>query len=273
VNPYIKNLFLLFSILPLLSFAQKLPNVQQVSLRAPTNVKIDGKPTEWGDKLQAYNKGTGLYYTMANDDTNLYLIIKTDDVDALVKITNRGLVFNINKHGRKEDKDVISFCYPVFDIENKPYISFKNKITINPKVAKTVSDADSAMRSSNKRINDRAKFIKVSGLPAIDSMLSIYNDKGIAAAQLFDNTMTYTYEFVVPLTLLRSGGSDVSKFSYHIIVPATTENDFMIVKRGSNGMPTSIIVRPGAGGTIPSQEHLAATLSTTDFLGEYTLAK
>ena len=57
--------------------AQKLPNVQQASLRAPENVKVDGKPTEWGDKLQAYNKATDVFYTIANDYNNLYLIIQT----------------------------------------------------------------------------------------------------------------------------------------------------------------------------------------------------
>jgi hypothetical protein len=37
--------------------AQKLPNVQQVSLRAPANIKIDGKATEWSG-FKALNTAT-----------------------------------------------------------------------------------------------------------------------------------------------------------------------------------------------------------------------
>jgi len=52
--------------------AQKLPEVQTVNLRAPAGIKIDGKPTEWDSKFQAYNKSTNAFYTIANDDDNLY---------------------------------------------------------------------------------------------------------------------------------------------------------------------------------------------------------
>lgn len=48
--------------------AQKLPGVQQTALRAPTQIKIDGRTTEWGNQLQAYNKATCIYYTLCNDD-------------------------------------------------------------------------------------------------------------------------------------------------------------------------------------------------------------
>ena len=39
--------------------AQKLPNKQEISFRAPANVKIDGKATEWGD-FKAYNSAIEL---------------------------------------------------------------------------------------------------------------------------------------------------------------------------------------------------------------------
>lgn len=40
--------------------AQKLPNLQQSSMRAPANIKIDGKPIEWG-QYQAYNRATEIF--------------------------------------------------------------------------------------------------------------------------------------------------------------------------------------------------------------------
>jgi hypothetical protein len=47
-----------------ISTAQKLPNKQQISLRAPARLKIDGIVNEWGDKLQAYNHSTQIFYAI-----------------------------------------------------------------------------------------------------------------------------------------------------------------------------------------------------------------
>jgi len=41
--------------------AQNLPNVQKVSVRAPANIKIDGKASEWDDKFQAFNHATDIF--------------------------------------------------------------------------------------------------------------------------------------------------------------------------------------------------------------------
>ena len=40
------------------------------------NLKIDGKANEWGESFAASNKRTSLLYSLANDDKNLYLVIK-----------------------------------------------------------------------------------------------------------------------------------------------------------------------------------------------------
>ena len=80
--------------------AQKLPNVQQTGLRAPAKVKIDGKTTEWGN-FTADNYATGLHYTMANDDKNLYLAIQADDANVLTKLTNHGVALSIHPRVKK----------------------------------------------------------------------------------------------------------------------------------------------------------------------------
>ncbi len=49
------------------AIGQKLPNIQTASLRASANIKVDGKAAEWGNKLEAYNNTTEVFYTLAND--------------------------------------------------------------------------------------------------------------------------------------------------------------------------------------------------------------
>jgi hypothetical protein len=77
--------------------AQKLPNVQTISLRAPAGVKIDGKTKEWNNRFQCYNHATSLFYTIANDDENLYLVIKAIDRDICKKIIGGGITLTFKR--------------------------------------------------------------------------------------------------------------------------------------------------------------------------------
>ena len=92
--------------------AQKLPNIQQGSLRAPAQVKIDGKATEWGSRFRAYNKATGIYYTLANDDDNLYLAIQAKDALIIRKVLTGGVVFSVNR-SVKRDHEQVSLTFPL----------------------------------------------------------------------------------------------------------------------------------------------------------------
>src|ERR1700709_19758 len=82
--------------------AQKLPNVQQGEMRATTNIKIDGKTNEWN--FVAYNKNTEVYYTIANDDADLYLIVKAVKPDIVDKLIFGGLTLTVNASGKKSEK-------------------------------------------------------------------------------------------------------------------------------------------------------------------------
>jgi hypothetical protein len=70
--------------------AQKLPNKQEVSLRIPADMKIDGNAKEWNNKFQAYNKLTNIFYTLSNDDKNLYLVIQATDPIIIEKMIRGG---------------------------------------------------------------------------------------------------------------------------------------------------------------------------------------
>ena len=58
-----KNAWIIISFLVIYTSttAQTLPLKQEISLRAPSNIKLDGKSTEWGDKFQAFDKATEVF--------------------------------------------------------------------------------------------------------------------------------------------------------------------------------------------------------------------
>lgn len=259
-----KNLtiFLLSALVYLQANAQKLPQVQPVSLRAPANVKIDGKVIEWG-QMKAYNKPTELNYTIANDDKKLYLVVQTDVPDVYNRISNGGVKFVVQKNGSKSDDGAAFVKYPFFKEHSKFAFSF-NKIAysltfgagglqttrIPVKKITTTQQADSVMNAHNAILRDKLKFIYADGLPGTDNLVPIYNDQGIEAAVAFDNKKVYTCEMAIDLKLLGLTAKAGKKFAYHVVI---------------NGDPYkfNFVDRDGA---LP-------VAYTTDFWGEYTLAK
>ena len=264
---------LIIIILPAKIFAQKLPNVQKSSLRAPTNIKIDGKATEWGNTFQAYNHATGIYYTLCNDDDNLYFVVQASDPDVLTKITNRGVQLIINPSGKKADKDASSITFPVFDLQygNKPYIRFSNAsgLTYVQRMAME-ANPDSMLKVANKKLHNNEKYISTSGMPNVDTLLSIYNDNGIVAKESFDKGMVYTYELTVPLKYLKLGS--VAKFAYHIVLQGISVDKDMGLTQTTNA-DGRIVISFASGATTVKNDHMPAVISTTDFWGEYALAK
>jgi len=250
--------------------AQKLPNVQLTNLRAPAAIKIDGKAAEWNNQFQAYNRATDIFYTLSNDDNNLYLTIQATDEDIIRKIINGRVSFTINKTGKKSDQDAAVITYPVFDRKDKPAINLREKPKIIPGSEESLKQADAFMAVNNKQMTDRAKMLKVTGLKGLDTLISVYNEDGIKAAALFDNKMVYTWEMAVSLKLVGLSVNDAAKFSYNVRLNAVAMDDIpgINITRAPNGTILSIDIRKDQ--MTPNSQ---ATTAPTDFWGEYTLAK
>lgn len=215
--------------------AQKLPGVQQTSLRIPNNLKIDGKAAEWNNKFAAYNKATDIFYTLSNDNDKLYLTLQATDRGIINKIINGGVSLTINKSVKKAGEGAATITYPVFDRKDKPYISWADKES-------SINEADSLMLINNSRMNQRSKFIKVTGIKGMDTLISVYNMDGIKAAALFDDKDVYTLELSVGLKLTGLAINDHTKFNYNIKLNAISTEDVpgITIARSPNGTITSI---------------------------------
>jgi hypothetical protein len=266
-------IFVFMVIAILCANAQKLPNVQKVSLYAPSDVKIDGIASEWNNKVQAYNRATSIFYTMANDDDNLYLIIQVKDPLIINKVISAGITFTINKNNKRDVKNAPSITYPVFEKDMKANISLKNKPELDPQSPASVLRADSFMNANNKRLTDKSKYIMITGMKGLDSLISVYNTDGIKTAGLFDNQMVYTCELAIPLKFLEISSNTNDKFEYNIRSnELNTDNlNGLTVKTDADGFPTSVAISSGA--LIPKKANWLELQSSTDFWGEYSLAK
>ena len=259
------NLILLPLICPILASAQKLPSVQKESLRAPANIKIDGKTTEWNDKFQAYNNGPELYYTISNDDDNLYLAIKATNKLVVRKIIAGSITLSISPAQDKNKKMAIT--YPVFYRNNWPNIDLKDM----PQVTKT-SVADSVdvtifIDKINKGFADKSKEIALEGVAGLDKSVSIYNENQIKASGRFDDFAAFTYELAFPLKYLGLSAKDANSFDYNIKLNGSDKPE-----------GATLVIHPGGGYELNAPKPIAMAdvrymQTPTDLSGTYTLAK
>ncbi|QKJ31661.1 hypothetical protein HQ865_18455 [Mucilaginibacter mali] len=281
--------FLLALFLALKSMAQKLPNRQETSLPAPAGIKIDGNATEWAGQYQAYNKGAQIFYTIANDNANLYLVIHADRSRVIEKIMEGGVSFTISTSGKLNgDKNAV-VLFPCLMIgECKSILSAAGKKLSAGRVALPTDEVYNIPKNPdyvkpNKDLAEKSKVIKITGFAAIADTITgtagpknayyralplrahnfrylpVANADNIQAATQFDAKGEYTYELSIPLKLLNMSAEKQDKFSYNITLNARGEDS-----RPGNTWYYSMIDR----------ESLNMDLENpTDLSGTYVLTK
>ncbi|MFD0749336.1 hypothetical protein ACFQZS_04225 [Mucilaginibacter calamicampi] len=233
--------------------AQKLPNVQKESLRAPVNIKIDGKATEWDNKFKAQNSATELLYTLSNDDENLYLTVQTKFKDVIDKIMRGGITLNVNSTIDRKSGNQISLTYPSFDQAGASKVT--NMLVVKNYPKANLDEEPVSIDNLNKAFASQSKVIDVKGINGIpNGEVSIYNENGIQVAAHFDDEYGYTCELAIPVKYLSLPDNGSKPFSYQLKVNEPKQ------------------FSPKAGNRPPPPMKMTS-VAATDTWGEYTLAK
>ncbi|GAB3927184.1 hypothetical protein GCM10028827_19250 [Mucilaginibacter myungsuensis] len=252
--------------------AQKLPNVQQKPLRAPANLKIDGKPNEWEGRLRSRDTSANFVYTISNDNDNLYLVLQTVDLTTVNKIMGGGISFTIQKSGAKVSNGAMVINYPVYK-EHHPMLQSSKKA--RPKPMLSATQADSAMQQNNIEINAQANSIRLVGLKNMADEVPLDNELGVKAAQLFNTKGVYTCEIAVPLKALEMTTADAKKFSYQIALnvgPNRYEGYYFKFDAPASNATIADLNRYKLMQEAYDKAN-AVMYAATDLWGEYTLEK
>ena len=235
--------------------AQKLPNVQPAGVYAPANVKVDGNVTEWNNQLQAYNKSTSIYYTMANNNDNLYLVVQATANIIIDKILSGGISLTITS---ANNKTVVPL------VITSPILPRGGRAPIVVRLRDGGALADAELATLNKGLTANFKEISINGINAIpEPSISVYNDHGIKASAAIDMNKAYNYEFVIPIKYITQLIDGSGTFNYNIKLSGEKMNN-----------PNTIVVVGGAlNGPASSADAYMELFSTTDFSGTYTLIK
>ena len=257
--------------------AQKAQNVQSGNVWAPATVKIDGKLTEWGESLKAYNKNVQLWYTIANDDKNIYLAIKSIDLDNNNKILAGGISFTLNTEGKKKTKNAFTITFPIVKRAGGRIGHGGRKGGFGgddtPDTAAIVTQQNQTLATG--------KVISAIGFADItDTLVSIYNEYGIKAAANIDGKGVLVYELAIPIKLLKIAPDDQKELAYNIKVnglPLSGGGGFGGGNSFGGGGRSGGSGGGGGGGFGGGfgggkSEDVSDMMSPTDFWGKYILA-
>lgn len=262
-------------------YAQKLPDVQPKGLLAPAGIKIDGKNNEWNNSFQALNKRTNIFYTVSNDENNLYLVVKSTDIGNNTKILAGGITFSVNPDGKKKEKESITLTYPVVKRGNLRggggQGGMRRQMGVTAGAAGgqvSTKQRDSMMAAMQRTQLAQIKEIQISGFKnTTDTLVSIYNEYGIKAFASIDNENNFFYEMAIPLVSLGISKDNATEFVYNIKLNGLQLPGF----EGGGGGYGGGRGNGGGGGFGPrgggSGIDFQSLTSPTDFWGKYTLVK
>ena len=215
-------------LIQLVSYAQE----TSLSLKLPTTeVTIDGSNKEWGDDLSYYNTDKKVHYTIANDNVNIYLVVKTDDPVQQANILSSGLTFSIDTKGRK--RSTYSTTFPL-----------KKSVNTN--------SVDNILKEK-KLIADliQIRKIGIKGFKDIDDdQLNFENIYGIKVDIDFDDKGYLIYEEAIPLELFHADGLTANEWSYNIKLNEVKQlmNIDEAVKMGYVTVKTAVVAVPAGSG-------------------------
>jgi hypothetical protein len=277
------------AVLSLTANAQKVNELQEVSILAPHTIKIDGKNFEWKDADFSVNKRTSISYIMSNDDKNLYLVIKSTDVPNNSKIMAGGITLSVNADGKKKEKESITLTYPVIHRTGRgPGGGGMRRIGGfgGGGAQPSAKERDSMMAAMQKTQLAQAKEIKIKGFKnTTDTLISIYNEYSIKAFANIDKDNAFFYELQIPLDALGISKDVPKEFAYNIKL-----NGLQLPGldggfggggggggrgAGGGGFGGGGRGPGGGGGRGPGGGNFdfQAMISPTDFWGKYTIKK
>jgi len=258
--------------------AQKTPSIQIGSVRAPTAVKIDGKLTEWGENLKAYNKNVQLWYTIANDDRNIYLAIKSTDLDNNNKILAGGISFTLNTEGKKKTKNAFTITFPIIKRTGGGRTGHGGRR--GGFGGDDTPDTTAIVTQQNQTLATGKEISAIGFADITDTLVSIYNEYGIKAAANIDGKGVLVYELAIPIKLLKIAPDDQKELAYNIKVnglPLSGGGGFGGGNSFGGGGRSGGSGGGGGGGFGGGfgggkSEDVSDMMSPTDFWGKYILA-
>lgn len=225
-------------------------------------IKPDGDLSDWTDSLQNYQAAAKLHYDAGNDEENLYIAVKTSDLQTIRKILSFGFSFSVNTEAKKRSGPVVTF--PVVD-----RIALRSEMEENARSKKRLD-----INTLNQQILSKTFGINVQGFKALlDGNIALNNEYGIKAGAALSDSGVFTYELVIPLKRLGLDVENKNELAYNFRVNGVQRT---VIEQGLPSMGRYGMYGYGYGGYgygYGRSEPYKRTISeTVEFWVKYTLS-
>jgi hypothetical protein len=157
---------------------KKLPDIQKVSVYAPDDLQIDGSMAEWDNHFRAFNKTTGIFYTISNNDEYVFLAVQAKDKRIINKLMGGGLRFTISNSCMDTDTNNVSVLFPLMPLP----VCYQILHTAGKTILQTPNGIEEPVYTSNKKsipqantdLAENMRYIKIAGINAITDLVAPY---------------------------------------------------------------------------------------------------
>ncbi len=171
------------------AFSQKRKNEIFNSKWYSKELAIDGQLSDWKDSLQT-NESNELKFSVANNESSIFLALKNADPLQISKILRFGLTVSVNTKERKLAAP--SVTYPILEVGG-----------VKSKTAQKSNPTAEEIESKQKEALSRAKSMSISGFEDLmDGAISLENSYGFKAGSTFNNENELQIELAIPLSKL-----------------------------------------------------------------------
>lgn len=163
--------------------AQKM---QPLESKWANKIDVNGDLTEWGDSLSYYFRDQDLHYSLANDDTYLYIAIRVKNKEKQIQAILNGFKVSFGHNSKKKEAPSLTFPLP-------------DRAALRALSNQEFNKPEDLRKGAISTI--RAYYVR--GFPGIlDGPVSLDNNYGIKAAVLIDSADYLCYESAIRLDQL-----------------------------------------------------------------------
>lgn len=155
------------------------------SLWRDSNIVINGDPYDWQEPLSYYDSKAKIQYQVANDDTALYIILKTMDYKAQAKILRAGMDVVLDTMGKKKSAAVL--LYPLPGETKLQWIADPAE----PDRQELEHPDLKTLRSEYELSDKRIRYADMAGLPKTIELANTNSPIAVAISWDRDNILTY----------------------------------------------------------------------------------
>ncbi|HKZ67436.1 MAG TPA: hypothetical protein VJ111_13810 [Chitinophagaceae bacterium] len=224
---------------------------------------IDGKMNEWGDTL-LYDNSTKCIYSIANDESALYIMVKATERIQQMKIVQGGMEIWIDDKAKKNKATGIRF--PV------------GESSMSMPTNRTSGEDPKEMRQQAKL---KMLTMELTGFKdGLNGPQSVYSNVQVKPVIDWDDKDNLIYELAIPFTALdETVKANLNNISIGILIKGLKMEQGPGGGMPGGGMPRSGppgSMRPGGEGggrSMPDQRQIESMTKENSFWTKYTISK